>query len=474
VQGPSVVFDGDHRLGGMRVDPEGNIDRADQRAFASWIREKGHGDRRGRNLVGAKESTTAKPKPSTWRRAAPRDLRSARPRIVASALGAAVLGPGLLTNMLSVYSVFLVDIRLRRRAIGLTLLLAACLAGACDGGSTRVPPAASAPMRAIDVPPANYTAAAWLDNDKLVLSWRPKSGEVSEPVRLVEVSPEAKQHRPLPFTIETADCWRIEEGDPVALPDGRLGFLRQCQPSDSVDASVIHYDIVAVDLRTQEQEVLARLGDASVSDAKVNVYSFSIASDLSWGVVYLGSKICDSVASFDAKGIHPLDFRLGSEPSGPNLADAFTKPCEDTVNARTAALSPDSSRIGLFIAEAAKGKSGEARLRATWELVVIGLSDGSVTRLISDLEDPHDLSWSPDGAWLVLGDTADSGASTTLLVGSAGQRPTQLDLRDRLSGLTWAPTGKAILGLADRTDPGADGEAKALPVIIDVSDLVKP
>jgi hypothetical protein len=334
---------------------------------------------------------------------------------------------------------------------------------------------ASAPIRLLDVLPANYSGAAWLNAKTVVLGWRPPSGEVSEPVRLVQISPDAKGHHQLPFVKSTAICWRIEESDPVALPDGRLGFLRQCQPSNTKDASVIDYDLVAVDLRTQAEAVLTRLGDASVFQAKVNVYSFSFGPDMSRGVLYLGSKICDSVASFDGHGIHPLDFGFGSGADRSNLADAFAMPCPDTINARSAALSPDGSQIGLFVAEGAKGKDGADRLRATWDLVMIRPSDGSFRRFFSDLQDPHDLSWSPNGAWLAFGDTVDSGASTTLLVQSDGGRnPRSLDLSDRLTSLAWAPTGKAILALADRTDPGGDTDAKALPVIIDVTELVKP
>jgi hypothetical protein len=236
---------------------------------------------------------------------------------------------------------------------------------------------------------------------------------------------------------------------------------------------VIHFDVVAFDVHTHVEEVLARLGDVSVSDAKVNVYSYSFGADVSTGVVYIGSRICDSVASFDANGIHPIDFRIGTDATSPNLADPFTKPCQDTINARSAVLTPDGSQIGLFIAEGAKGRSGQDRLRAKWDLVVIRPSDSTLTHLISDLQDPHDLRWSPNGRWLAFGDTADSGASTTELVRSdTRENPIRLDLDDHLTGLAWAPNGRAILALADRTAPGGDDDAKAVPVIVDVSELV--
>ncbi len=64
---------------------------------------------------------------------------------------------------------------------------------------------------------------------------------------------------------------------------------------------------------------LDSLGSAvAVADGKRHVYSISIGPDGSSGVVSMGTVICDAVASFDAKGIHPLDVDLGG---GENLAD---------------------------------------------------------------------------------------------------------------------------------------------------------
>jgi hypothetical protein len=193
---------------------------------------------------------------------------------------------------------------------GLGIWLIATALSACGGASTDTMPSAVAPIRLLNVPPADYYGAAWVGPDTLVLGWLPPSpaGAPSKSAHLVELGPDATETRPLPFVPSTTACWRIEETNPIALPDGRLGFLRACQPADNPDASVTYYDIVAVDLRTRAQEVLTQLGDPSVSDAKVNIYSVSLSSDLSRGVIYVGSKICDSVASFDAAGVHPLDF----------------------------------------------------------------------------------------------------------------------------------------------------------------------
>jgi hypothetical protein len=347
-------------------------------------------------------------------------------------------------------------------------------AAACVGGMNGSVVMVAAPIRALDVPPADYGGAAWLPGNILVLGWAPPSGETSEPIHLVELTADSRRHETLPFARSRAGCWRIEEADPIALHDGRLGFLRACQPTHDDDASVTSYEVVAVDLRTQAQEVVARLGEVSVSDAKVNIYSLSFGADISHGVMYVGSKICDSVVSFDAAGIYPLNFRLDKDRTSSNLADAFTKPCQETVNARSAALSPDGERIAMFIAEGAKGSDGAGRLDAKFDLVVIRPSDGSLIRLVSGLEDPLALAWSPDGTWLAFNGAPIAGKPTVMLVRPDKSQLVRLDLDDHLSDLTWSPTGDAILALADRTDPSGDRGAFVVPVIVDVAKLVEP
>jgi hypothetical protein len=319
---------------------------------------------------------------------------------------------------------------------------------------------------------ANYVGAAWIDRETITFGWRPPSDEVSEPLRLVHASPGALVHTPLPFSEATDDCWRIQERNPVRLPDGRLGFVRLCQPRGESDASVILHDIVALDLATGTEEVLARLGDVGVFDGKRNLYSITFNPSLETGAAYLGTRICDAVSLFDSGGVRPLDQPVGPG-GGSNLAEPFEKPCAETVNARSPAFSPDGSQLALFVSEGAKGRDGEARLTVPWEVLLIPVDGDPVKSLVAGFSDPRDLAWSPDGSWLVLSDTSLNGTSTVALikVRDAKVVPLALSRTDRITALSWAPDGLRLVGLAE--EPlNADAESTSIPVIIDLGSAI--
>jgi hypothetical protein len=326
-------------------------------------------------------------------------------------------------------------------------------------------------VRALDVDAAVFYGGAWVEDDVIVLAHEASSepGEVSH---LVRIPPEGGTPVPLPFAESDDICWRIQEHRPTRLPDGRLGFLRECQPRayEGVDFSIVWHDIVAANSAGGDQQVLRGLGDISwFGGVKPGLYAFSFTPDLREGVASLGSLVCDGVASIEASGIGPFDFVVSNGTSEANLNEFFTAECADTINARSIVWSPNGDHLAVLVAFDAKGVDGLARLNAEWDLLVLDPATGSSQVWARGMRNAGSVAWSPDGRWLLVEEASGSYILDTL---DADHPRARLAMSDPISDVVdWAPRDYTLLGLVDPTPDGDFADREVVPATIAIEEL---
>jgi Tol biopolymer transport system component len=93
---------------------------------------------------------------------------------------------------------------------------------------------------------------------------------------------------------------------------------------------------------------------------------------------------------------------------------------------------------------------------ALYDLDLLDLATGSITQLMTGLEDGLQIAWSPDGTTLAaLTGIERSLRTDTWLVPVAGGRAQRIVLADdgSLSAVAWSPDGTRLAGLINRSDP---------------------
>ncbi len=212
-------------------------------------------------------------------------------------------------------------------ALLLVTALFALVIGACatPQASTSAPSQAAAVV-SVGLAPADYFAVTWADEDTLVLGWTPPDladgrGRESQ---LVAADINAGEPRALLHGAADEQCDFVEEHWPSRFEDGRVAFIRNCLDYGTGEMTT---EITALDLDSEEEEVLASLSEVWRPDGLASIGSFSFRAGSTEGVLGMGDVLCGSVATFDATEVHPLDFPLSSPASG-NLADVFAQPCE--------------------------------------------------------------------------------------------------------------------------------------------------
>lgn len=325
-------------------------------------------------------------------------------------------------------------------------------------------PSQAATVAPVGLAPTDYFAVAWADEATLVLAWMPPylADGRSQGSRLVAADLDASEHRALPHSAADERCDFIEERWPSRIDDGRVAFIRDCLDYGS-GAEIT--EITALDLDSEDEEVLASLSEVWLPDGRALLGSFSFRSGSTDGLLGIGDVLCGGVATFDSSEVHPLDFPLSSPASG-NLADVFAQPCAQTVNALAPAWSPDGMRIAVLIAPDGRGVDGFGRFDAAYDIAVLDPSTRTLEWFPVQLDGAYRLAWSPDGTMLSVIAVPPAG-SETWLIPIDGSQPYRLLFEDseRVSEISWSPDGRRLAALVVTS---ADLELNRLvqPVVI--------
>lgn len=354
-------------------------------------------------------------------------------------------------------------------AAGVTLpVLAAMLIGACVAPP---PPEQNAlSTRELRVPAAEYFGVEWFADNRLFLGWRDQltPGEPDNPnttAHIVSLGLDDEAHVVMPkLPMEPTCTTLVDDFIEGRLPDGRLGYLRSCrEPFD--------FRVMALDVASGEHELLAALGDPVTDDGHMNVYHYSFRRDMRGGVIEVGSRICDGLALFDAKGLRPFEPAVRIGDATIDLASFFRRPCPEVPNARLPRFSPDGERIAFVASPATVGKDGFARLDQPYDLLVMDPDSGKAEVLMSGIRAPFGLEWSPNGDWLIVLEDVALSDSRLWLVSAEGGKAQRLAVDRATQAAAWSPDGRQLATLV-RVGNIDDLEMLTKPVIVNVETVV--
>lgn len=340
----------------------------------------------------------------------------------------------------------------RPSAMRLASLLVALALGGCSApvGSTSPTLFDLAPAT-VSLPPGEVFGLAWLQDGWLVTNFRadPDGGFGSS--RLWRFRPDGSGFAEIELPGDPT-CRLLEYIRPIALSDGRLGYVRECLKAGMSPGEEFEASLGSVDLGSGRIELLAPVvsgvGYASIA-------SFDWDPSIEAGLIDQGSGICQGLQRIDQDGPRPIDLVISDGDQQFNLADEFRRPtsdCSATGTAESPSRSWTDGRVAFFASPASVGVEGQGRLDAPSSLFIADPELKTASPRLSGIQIPAGLAWSPDGRWLAFsGDVTGSGRGAWLFdtTNSTLRRFTGL----RVFELAWSPDGREIAAIESSTDP---------------------
>lgn len=340
----------------------------------------------------------------------------------------------------------------RPSAMRLAALLVALALGGCSApvGSTSPTLFDLAPAT-VSLPPGEVFGLAWLKGDWLVTNYRADPDEAPRNSRLWRFRQDGTGFAEIDLP-EDPRCRLLAYIRPIALSDGRLGYVRECavlgmDPGDELEAS-----LGTLDLATSQTETLAPVVSGVGASG---IASFDWDPNIKAGLISIGSGICQGVEWIDQDGPRPIDLVISDGDQQFNLADEFRRPtsdCSATGTAESPSRSWTDGRVAFFASLASVGVEGQGRLDAPSSLFIADPELKTASPRLSGIQIPAGLAWSPDGRWLAFsGDVTGSGRGAWLFdtTNSTLRRFTGL----RVFELAWSPDGREIAAIESSTDP---------------------
>ncbi len=329
----------------------------------------------------------------------------------------------------------------RRRLVVVSSLL---MLSACAPGRAGTP----AVERAVQLPSAEWTGAAWIADQTLLLQRIEPSG---------------------PAGTLTASLWTASLGSgqltrfSVAMPPGcgaqfftafqrlsggRLAAVRSCSSFSGRE------DAVSITSSGTVQTLAADLKDGS--GHVVTLSSLSWNPQLSEAVASVSTGICGTLFSVSPQaGAQPIQLSLGSANNQWNTAADFTSPDPSACgSAFDGEWSPDGNQVTFFADPLGRSDATSQRLDADYSLMAVSSTFEQPAPILTGLRYPSSMRWSPDGHRLAI---------SAQIGGVAGiweyDRITkQLKQLSSLSGasISWDPQGTR-LAIDSVTSQGSNG-----------------
>ena len=340
--------------------------------------------------------------------------------------------------------------RLGSVANRVALISMAAVLGGCGAPAQSSPPMFDLAPATVSLPPGKVFGLAWLNDGWLVTNYRADPEGVFGNIRLWRFRPDGSDFAEIDLP-EDRNCRLLGYFRPVALSDGRLGYVRECavlgrDPGVEMDAA-----LGSVDLRTGRTELLAPVA-SGVGDS--GIASFDWDPTIGAGLISIGSGICQGIEWIDQAGPRPIDLVISDGDHQLNLADEFRRPstdCSATGTADGPARSWKDGAVAFFASPASVGTEGQARLDAPSSLYIADPELKTASPRLNGIQPRSGLAWSPDGRWLAFaGKVKDLGEGAWLFdtTSSTLRRFSRLDVGE----MAWSPDGLRIAAIEQTTD----------------------
>ena len=271
-----------------------------------------------------------------------------------------------------------------------------------------------------------FRDVAWLDADTLVVMTDVEDRlEDIQVLRLASIDADGSNLRELPL-LNIRGCPHTMMRFPERLPDGRLGYARDCLETKSPGASVT--------LRAYDA---LRAEDAQLASVRLPHFTgrFSYAPGLQRGIVAGGCAFRACLRWILPSGLAPVDTAV-ELPANPTW-------------------SPDGTRIAFSgVTPHAMRRARGSELRES--LFVMEPTSRRLHMLVDDATDISAASWSPDARWLAVSMAPRGFEAGLWLVNARTKAKKILRPRENLGPTAWSLDGGRVAVVLDGGYSGAD------------------
>ena len=302
----------------------------------------------------------------------------------------------------------------------------------------------------VSLPPGEVFGLAWLKDDWLVTNYSADPVGVFGDSPLWRFRPDGSDFAEIEFP-QDPTCRLLEYIRPVALSDGRLGYVRECLKAGMSPGEEFEASLGALDLATGQTELLAPVVSGV---GYAGIASFDWDPTIGAGLISIGSGICQGIEWVDQDGPRPIDLVISDGDHQLNLADEFRRKstdCSATGTADGPARSWKDRAVAFFASPASVGTEGQARLDAPSSLYIADPRLKTASPRLNGIQPRSGLAWSPDGRWLAfVGKVKDLGKGAWLFdtTSSTLRRFSRLDVGE----MAWSPDGLRIAAIEQTTD----------------------
>ncbi len=328
--------------------------------------------------------------------------------------------------------------------------------------------------------PGDYSGLSWLPNGWLVVEHRPTPTASIFGEQIWRMRPDGRSFQRIDLPLDPL-CRQITYLYPQALPDGRLGLVKLCDPY-RLRADLEHRYLVAYETN---KGTLSRLMATDLDRFSGSETTWSPQMDR--GMLGQSSSICAGIGWISPMGIELTDttvtdggttFLLDQE-----LRDAYKswrpggtygRSCSRNGRAENPAWSPDGKRIAFLADASAIGSRGFTRLDHPWKLYLMDPRMRRSVQVMDGLGDPCGPAWSPDSLWVMVCARRGSGAGTWVVNVRTHEK---LQLFDQvIAPRAWAPDGRQVATIVPN-NPKEDISTQLdhqIVVIVDLPRLLWP
>ena len=335
----------------------------------------------------------------------------------------------------------------RRRLLALSVIAGLALAApAVLLGRNVLDRTPEAPVQRIAVPAGRYLRIAWLPSDWLVVEYEPNPERLKHNPRLYRLRPDGTDFARLPLGPDPACSRGTWYQGPVALPDGRLGFDKQCQfVQDGQTWVPDQRYLTAYDLK---QGTSATLVAPSASAAR-RVYRMTWNPTMTRGMIALG--VCGgSLAWLTPEGLEAPGFSIRDGDRGWRVDGYLTRytfgQCAERGQVGNPVWSPDGRWLAFTASPQRIGHTNwRTQFGVRWHLYLMDPVEQRPYPVVKGVKVAGAVAWSPDSQWLAFaGEMAGHPRSLWLLAPGTGTLH-RVTNRSEVYDVAWSPDGQQLM-----------------------------